>query len=64
MSKRESFGSTMDAKLLSELRNISEDTGIPISKLLDRAVQALVNEKDKYLFNGNPNKDNIKNDSE
>lgn len=43
MSKRESFGSTLDKELLNELRRVSEDTGIPISKLLDRAVKLLIN---------------------
>jgi hypothetical protein len=42
MSKRESFGSTLDKELLTDLRNLSDDTGIPISKLLDRAVKLLL----------------------
>jgi hypothetical protein len=42
MSKRESFGSTLDKELLNELRRVSEDTGIPISKLLDRSVKLLL----------------------
>ena len=46
MSKkeRESFGSTMKKDLLSDLRTLSEETGIPISKLLDKAVTLLLNE--------------------
>ncbi|WP_144509983.1 ribbon-helix-helix domain-containing protein [Bacillus sp. FJAT-22090] len=44
MSKRESFGSTMDAELLCELRELSSQTGIPISKLIDRAVKLLIND--------------------
>lgn len=43
MSKREPFGSTMDTELLNKLREISGETGIPISKLIDRAVKLLIN---------------------
>lgn len=42
MAKRESFGSTLDKELLSDLRKMSEDTDVPISKLLDRAVKLLL----------------------
>jgi antitoxin component of RelBE/YafQ-DinJ toxin-antitoxin module len=42
MGKRESFGSTLDKELLNDLRNLSDNTGIPISKLLDRAVTLLL----------------------
>lgn len=42
MSKRESFGSTLDKELLTDLRNLSDESGIPISKLLDRAVKLLL----------------------
>jgi Flp pilus assembly protein TadB len=42
MGKRESFGSTLDKELLNDLRSLSEDTGIPISKLLDKAVRLLL----------------------
>ena len=42
MSKRESFGSTLDKELLNDLRNLSNESGIPISKLLDRAVKLLL----------------------
>lgn len=38
---RESFGSTLREDLMIELRNLSSDTNIPISKLLDEAVQLL-----------------------
>jgi hypothetical protein len=42
MGKRESFGSTLDKDLLNDLRSLSDNTGIPISKLLDRAVRLLL----------------------
>lgn len=42
MSKRKSFGSTLDKGLLTDLRKLSEESDIPISKLLDRAVKLLL----------------------
>ena len=36
-SKRESFNTTLDSNLLSELKYISENTNIPISKLIETA---------------------------
>lgn len=38
---RESFGSTLRKDLMEKLRDKSIETGIPISKLLDHAVEAL-----------------------
>lgn len=53
MSKRESFGSTMDTKLLNDLREMSKETDIPISKLIDRAVSLLLKESEKSSNNKN-----------
>jgi hypothetical protein len=42
MAKRESFGSTLDKELLTKLRSLSDETDVPISKLLDKAVKLLL----------------------
>lgn len=42
MAKRESFGSTMRKDLLDDLRKYSDESDIPISKLLDKAVTLLL----------------------
>jgi hypothetical protein len=42
MAKRESFGSTMRKDLLDDLRKYSDESDIPISKLLDKAVILLL----------------------
>ena len=47
MGKREPFGSTLKSNLLADLRKLSEETDIPISKLLDKAVTLLLNEYKK-----------------
>lgn len=39
---RESFGSTLRKDLMEKLRELSEDTSIPISKLLDQSVELLL----------------------
>jgi hypothetical protein len=44
MAKRESFGSTLRQDLINDLRGLSEETGIPISKLLDKAVDKLLSD--------------------
>jgi hypothetical protein len=44
MTKRESFGSTLRKDLINDLRALSEESGIPISKLLDKAVDKLLND--------------------
>lgn len=41
MSKRVSFGSTMETKNYNELKRLSDELKVPISKLLDAAVEAL-----------------------
>lgn len=42
---RESFGSTLRQDLMIDLRNFSSDTNIPISKLLDEAVELLFDKR-------------------
>lgn len=39
---REKFGSTLRADLYNEVKRISDDTGIPVTKLLDQAVELLL----------------------
>jgi hypothetical protein len=47
---RESFGSTLRQDLMNELRELSENTGIPISKLLDQAVELLLEDRKKRMY--------------
>jgi hypothetical protein len=39
---REPFASTLKKELMGQLRELSDDTGIPITKLLDEAIQLLL----------------------
>jgi hypothetical protein len=39
---RESFGSTLRKDLMDELRDLSDNTGIPITKLLDESIELLL----------------------
>lgn len=39
LKTREPIGSAVDKELLAELRAYSKETGIPISKLLDKAIK-------------------------
>jgi predicted DNA-binding protein len=39
---REAFASTLKKELMAELRNLSDETGIPITKLLDEAIELLL----------------------
>ena len=55
--KRLQFSSTMNNDYYEELKNISEETGVPISKLLDRAVQLLISDVNKI---GIPRDKNIR----
>lgn len=49
---RESFGSTLKKELMDELKDISMETGVPLSKLFDQSVELLIEKrkksKDKY----------------
>ncbi|STO12876.1 Ribbon-helix-helix domain [[Flavobacterium] thermophilum] len=48
---RSQITSTIDPKLHEELRKLSETTDIPISKLLDRAIELLIEDfKKKGLY--------------
>jgi hypothetical protein len=53
--KRTSFGSTLKEELYTDLQELSKETDIPMTKLLDRAVDLLLNEmnfrKDSKLLN-------------
>lgn len=42
LKNRKPIGSAIDIKLHEELKQISNDTGVPISKLLDKAIMMLV----------------------
>ena len=42
LKNRTRIGSAIDKKLYEQLKKLSEDTRIPISKLLDEAVKDLI----------------------
>ena len=42
LKNRTPIGSAIDKKLYEELKQYSKDTGIPISKLLDKAIELLL----------------------
>ena len=42
LKNRTPIGSAIDKKLYEELKQYSKDTGVPISKLLDRAISLLL----------------------
>lgn len=42
LKNRSRIGSAIDTKLYEALKNLSKDTRIPISKLLDEAIKDLV----------------------
>lgn len=44
LKNRTQFTSTLKNELLEELRQLSDDTSIPISKLLDMAVEGVIAE--------------------
>jgi len=39
--------SAIDKELYDKLKALSKETGVPISKLLDKAIELLLNQKDK-----------------
>jgi len=47
LKTRVPISSTIDKKLNKELRQLSEDTRIPISKLLDEAIKDLIKKHKK-----------------
>jgi Ribbon-helix-helix domain len=48
---RSQITSTINPKLHEELRKVSETTDIPISKLLDRAIELLIKDfKEKGMY--------------
>ena len=42
LKNRTQIGSAIDKKLYEELKQYSKDTGVPMSKLLDRAISLLL----------------------
>ncbi|WP_084480878.1 ribbon-helix-helix domain-containing protein [Peptoclostridium acidaminophilum] len=42
LKTRTPISNAVDTKLLNELKAYAQDTGIPISKLLDKAIQLLL----------------------
>lgn len=42
LKTRERFTNTLDKNLLKELQNLSKETMIPMSKLLDKAIELLL----------------------
>jgi len=49
LKNRERFTTTVDIALLKELRELSKETMIPISKLIDKALINLLKEYGKSL---------------
>lgn len=45
LKNRTKIGSAVDKKLYNELKSYSEKTSIPMSKLLDMAIEKFLNEK-------------------
>ena len=43
LKNRTPISNAVDTKLLIKLKQLSKDTGIPISKLLDKAITLLLN---------------------
>jgi predicted DNA-binding protein len=46
-NNRTQINATIDPELKSKLKEISSETGIPVSKLLDRAIKLLIEDMDK-----------------
>ena len=42
LRNRSQFTTTVDPKLIEEIRILSDETGIPISKLIDKAIELLI----------------------
>jgi post-segregation antitoxin (ccd killing protein) len=42
-STRERINLTVDAELMQQLRQLSADTGIPMSRLIDKAIKIILN---------------------
>jgi predicted DNA-binding protein len=42
LKTRKAFSNSLDKELFKELKSLSEDTKIPMSKLLDEAVELLI----------------------
>lgn len=52
LRNRKQFNSTVNPDLLDAIRQISDQTDIPISKLVDKAIELLIEDmKNKGLYN-------------
>ena len=49
LKNRERFTTTVDIGIIRELRELSKETMIPISKLIDKALANLLNEYGKSI---------------
>lgn len=45
LKNRERFTTSIDKRLVDELKNLSKETDIPMSKLLDRAIRLLIEQE-------------------
>jgi predicted DNA-binding protein len=45
LTNRAQFSSTLDTKLKKQLKQLSDETKVPISKLLDEAVELLLEKR-------------------
>jgi hypothetical protein len=49
LKNRTPISNAIDTKLLKQLKNYSKETGIPISKLLDKAIKLFLNSTNNKL---------------
>ncbi|MCQ2014631.1 ribbon-helix-helix domain-containing protein [Clostridium butyricum] len=47
LKDRQRYGASFDKELLAKLKELSKETMIPISKLLDKGIELLLKEYDK-----------------
>lgn len=45
LKNRERFTTSINSKLIEELKNLSDESKVPMSKLLDEAIEDLINKK-------------------
>jgi len=48
LKTRTPISNAVDTKLLEQLKNYSNNTGIPISKLLDKAIELFLKSTNRY----------------
>lgn len=49
LKNRTRIGNTVDNKLLKEFKSLSQETKIPMSKLLDEAIEDLLKKYQRYI---------------